>query len=182
MIGKNISLRAPEPSDIDILYNWENDPKVWHLGNTLSPYSRFEIEQFILNASHDIFVTKQLRFMIDWHSSADGLSTVGSIDLYDFDPYHRRAGVGILIDEPFRRRGFASEALELLADYCFNTLNLHQLYCNIENSNHDSITLFTSHGYKTCGLRKQWLLRNRTWCDEIMLQLFNPYDLAETNK
>lgn len=178
MIGPHISLRAPEPADIDLLYRWENDPKVWHLGNTLSPYSRFEIEQFVLNSSHDIYLSRQLRFMIDWHSGEKTLVTVGSVDLFEFDPHHRRAGVGILIDEHYRRKGFASEALELLADYCFNTLHLHQLYCNIEADNHDSIRLFTRQGYKTCGLRKQWLLLNQQWTDEMMLQLINP---AKTN-
>jgi diamine N-acetyltransferase len=179
MIGTNILLRAPEPSDIDQLYRWENDQRVWHLGNTLSPYSRFEIEQFILNSGHDIFVSKQLRFMIDWHKAALGPVTIGSIDLYDFDPYHRRAGIGILIDELYRRKGFASEALELITDYSFHTLNLHQIFCNIENNNQESIRLFTKAGYKTCGLRKQWLLRNQNWSDELMLQLINPADLPQ---
>jgi len=179
MIGANLLLRAPEPSDIDLLYRWENDQRVWHMGNTLSPYSRFEIEQFVLNSGHDIYASKQLRFMIDWHKAAGGTQTIGSIDLFDFDPYHRRAGVGILIDAEYRRKGFASESMELLSEYCFQTLNLHQLFCNIENSNQESIRLFTKAGYKTCGLRKQWLLRNRQWCDELMLQLINPDDILE---
>ncbi|MBK7029669.1 MAG: GNAT family N-acetyltransferase [Bacteroidales bacterium] len=174
MIGTHISLRAPEPADIDTLYKWENDPTIWHLGNTLSPYSRFEIEQFVLNSSHDIYSSKQLRFMIDCLDSSTKQETVGSVDLFDFDPHHRRAGIGILIDEKYRKNGFATEALELLSAYCFNTLNLHQLYCNIENTNQDSIRLFTRLGYKTCGLRKQWLLRNQEWTDELMLQLINP--------
>ncbi|NVO21024.1 MAG: GNAT family N-acetyltransferase [Bacteroidetes bacterium] len=176
MIGANILLRAPEPTDIDLLYRWENDQRVWHLGNTLAPYSHFEIEQFVLNSAHDIYSSKQLRFMIDWHKASEGAITIGSIDLFDFDPHHRRAGIGILIDEPYRRKGLATEALLLLADYCFHTLNLHQIYCNIENDNQESIRLFTRVGYKTCGLRKQWILHNKKWCDELMLQLINPDD------
>ena len=69
MIGPNLLLRAPEPSDIDIIFRWENDTTIWHLGNTLAPYSRFAIEQFVLNTDNDIFAAKQLRLMIDWHSS-----------------------------------------------------------------------------------------------------------------
>jgi diamine N-acetyltransferase len=176
MIGKHILLRAPEPADINQLYIWENDPSIWHLGNTLSPYSRFEIEQFVLNAGHDIYASKQLRFMIEWHDCPDKNIAVGSIDLFDFEPHHKRAGIGILIDEKYRKNGFATEALELLIQYCFNTLNLHQLFCNIENDNHDSIRLFTRLGFKTCGLRKQWLFRKGKWNDEMMLQLINSSD------
>ncbi|MEI6061229.1 MAG: GNAT family N-acetyltransferase [Bacteroidota bacterium] len=171
MIGPNLLLRAPEPADIDTLFRWENDMRIWHLGNTLTPYSRFAIEQFVLNTTDDIFASKQLRLMIDWHSSGPEAITVGSIDLFDFDPFHMRAGIGILIDESSRQKGFASEALELLIQYCFNTLNLHQLYCNIEQGNTDSIRLFTKAGFVECGNKKEWLLRKGNWTDELIFQL-----------
>jgi len=173
MRGKSIVLRAPEPTDTDILYQWENDPSIWHLGNTLSPYSRFEIEQFILAGTHDIYTSKQLRFMIDYLQSDHKIAT-GAIDLFDFDPHHRRAGVGVLIDEPYRKQGIATEALEVLIDYCFQTLNLHQLFCNIESSNTESIRLFSKLGFVVCGTRKDWLLINQQWSDEVMMQLLNP--------
>jgi diamine N-acetyltransferase len=166
-------LRAPEPADIEIIFRWENDTRIWHLSNTLTPYSRFAIEQFVLNADKDIFASKQMRLMIDWHSSGNDTTTVGSIDLFDFDPFHKRAGIGILIDESSRRRGFAFEALNLLINYCFNTLNLHQLYCNVEQTNLESINLFTKAGFTSCGVKKEWLLREGNWTDELMFQLIN---------
>ena len=43
--SKRLQLRAVEPSDIDLLYKWENDPAVWRESNTLSPYSRIQIEE-----------------------------------------------------------------------------------------------------------------------------------------
>jgi diamine N-acetyltransferase len=173
MIGPNLLLRAPEPIDIDIIFQWENDMSIWHLGNTITPYSRFAIEQFVLNTDKDIFASKQLRLMIDWHSSDAGQITIGSVDLFDFDPLHKRAGIGILIDESFRRKGFASEAINLLIEYCFKTLNLHQLYCNIEQDNEDSIRFFTKAGFNACGHKKEWLLRNGQWTDELLFQLLN---------
>lgn len=173
MIGPNILLRAPEPSDIDIIFHWENDTRIWHLGSTLAPYSRFAIEQYVLNTDNDIFASKQLRLMIDWHTQGSDLKTIGTIDLYDFDPFHKRAGIGILIDESYRSRGFATEALSLLIDYCFTTLNLHQLFCTIEESNEKSIRLFTKAGFKQCGNKKEWLFRDGKWTDELMYQFIN---------
>ncbi len=173
MTGPNLLLRAPEPADIDIIFRWENDTRIWHLGNTLAPYSRFAIEQFVLNTDNDIFAAKQLRLMIDWHSTGKETKTVGSIDLYDFDPFHKRAGIGILIDEPFRHKGFAFEALTLLLDYCLHTLNLHQVFCTIEQSNIESINLFTKAGFTSCGIRKDWLFQDGQWKNELMFQLIN---------
>lgn len=174
MIGKDVLLRAPEPADIDLIFKWENDSSLWHLGNTLAPFSRFAIEQFVMNTEADIYSTKQLRLMINWHSAPNYPITIGSIDLFDFDPHHRRAGVGILVEENYRRKGFAAQALQLLITYCFDFLALHQLYCNIEQSNHESIALFEKAGFLPCGIKKEWLFTNNEWQDELIFQLLNP--------
>src|SRR6187551_2114251 len=118
--GQHIFLRAIEPSDIDALYEWENDAENWKVSSTQAPYSRFVLEQYIASAHQDIYSVKQLRLII---CDANN-KPVGCIDLFDFEPNHLRAGIGVLIaDKTERRKGYASEALELLIEYCFLTLN-----------------------------------------------------------
>lgn len=170
--GKNLILRALEPADVDILYDWENDHQLWYLSNTITPFSRFTLEQYILNAHQDIYTTKQLRLMID-KKEPDQNSPIGSIDLFDFDPTNKRAGIGILISENERNKGYASEALELLIKYCFNTLQLHQIYCNISVDNNVSIKLFEKHNFSLAGQKKEWLYIDEKWVDESILQLIN---------
>jgi diamine N-acetyltransferase len=113
--NKEIQLRAPDLSDLETIYNWENDPDLWHLSKTKIPFSRFDIEQFILNSNHDIFAEKQFRFMID---SFKMKKLVGCIDIYEFDPIEKRAGIGILIDKKYREMGIASQALKNLIGIC----------------------------------------------------------------
>ncbi|MCD6112677.1 MAG: GNAT family N-acetyltransferase [Bacteroidales bacterium] len=168
MRGKTINLRAIEPADIDILYKWENDTSIWYLSNTIEPFSKFILEQYILSSNQDIYSKKQLRLMIDINESK---KTIGSIDLFDFDPKNKRAGIGILINKNERGKGYASEALELLINYSFHTLDLHQLYCNISADNNVSLKLFHNFGFKIIGLKKQWNFINDKWMDEYMLQL-----------
>ena len=173
--SQHISLRAIEPSDIDFLYQWENDTENWKVSNTQIPFSRFVLEQYIATAHQDIYSVKQLRLIIDLipHLSpeGEGRKPVGCIDLFDFDPNHLRSGIGILIaDKSDRRKGYASEALELLIEYCFSTLNLHQLYCNITPDNEASILLFQKHGFQITGIKKQWIRDGGTYKDELMLQ------------
>jgi diamine N-acetyltransferase len=165
-----IRLRATEPGDIDLLYLWENDPEVWNISDNLAPYSRFELEKYILSEG-DIFANRQLRLMID--SKQDGCySTVGTVDLFDFNPAHRRAGVGILIyAHKNRRQGYASEALNMIIEYSFNILNIDVLYCNIPLANTKSIDCFTKAGFVQCGHKKSWLNTPNGRTDEIMLQL-----------
>lgn len=168
----NISLRAVEPGDIDLLLKWENDPESWHLSNTLIPFSRHDIEQSVLLADKDIFSTKQVRLMI-YIEIDNSLQTVGCVDLFDFEPKHKRAGVGILIDKNYRDKGHASIAIDLLKDYAFDTLNLHQLYCNIEEDNEVSLALFKKKKFEISGLKKDWNLKSGKWVDEYHLQLIN---------
>ena len=89
-----IKLRALEPEDIDILYRWENDTDVWKVSNTIAPFSKYILRQFIENQKYDIYETKQLRLIIE---ALETQKPVGTIDLFDIDPYNLRAGVGILI-------------------------------------------------------------------------------------
>lgn len=168
--GKNIILRALEPADVDLLYDWENDTKLWHLSNTVTPFSRFMLEQYVMSASNDIFTAKQLRLMIDKIGSKSKES-IGSIDLFDFDPVQKRAGIGIMIVEQEREKGYASEALKILIDYCFGVLELHQVYCNISKNNSASVNLFTKAGFEITGLKKDWVNSQQGWVDEYFLQL-----------
>ncbi len=169
---ENISFRAVELTDVEILLKWENNIDNWHLSTTLIPFSRFDMEQYVMNANKDIFTTKQLRLMIDLNKE-DQKITIGCVDLFDFEPQHKRAGIGILIDDEFRKNGFASMTLDLLAEYAFNTLYLHQLYCNIETDNKISLSLFEKAGFEIAGLKKDWNYKSDKWIGEYLLQKIN---------
>jgi diamine N-acetyltransferase len=168
-----LRLRAPEPSDLDLLYIWENDTSTWLSGMTLTHFSKFILSKYLETAHLDINETKQLRLMIDLKLPT--LRTIGTIDVFDYDQYNNRAGVGILVADPTDRcKGYATEALKLLHDYCFSILGLNQLYCNIATGNESSIRLFQKTGYEIVGLKKQWTRRGNSYVDEYLLQLINP--------
>lgn len=167
--SKNIALRAAEPSDAQLIYLWENDQTVWRVSDTIAPFSMHHIEQFIVQ-NNDLYANRQLRMMIDQLSTD---KTVGCIDLYDFDPFHERAGVGIMIEAGAQRQGLASEALQLLEEYAFGVLQLNQLFCLIGQDNEQSIKLFTKNGYAQCGLRKSWLKTPKGFIDQLEFQRIN---------
>ncbi len=162
-----IRLRAIEPIDLEIMYQWENDPNVWGVSGTLAPFSRHIIEQFIEQQRDDIYQNRQLRLVIE---TTNG-EAVGFLDLFEFDPQNHRAGVGILIyDTANRGRGYAKDSLLALDRYAEQTLQLKQLWCNVPQDNHASIALFNSAGYSTIGTKRDWLYRRDGYVDEIMMQ------------
>lgn len=149
----HIYLRALEKSDLDILYDCENDRTVWKVSNTQTPYSKFVLEQYLDTAHHDIYTNKQLRLMVCRLDSGDA---VGTIDLFDFEPAHNRIGVGVLIFENHRNQGYAGDALQCVCNYAFETLGVKQLYCNIGASNLPSKHLFEKLGFCQSGIKKSW--------------------------
>jgi len=170
---KNIKLRALEPSDAELIYEWENDTSVWHAGNTIEPFSRHIILQYVRNATMDLFQSRQLRMMIDLKDTQSKPSrTIGSIDLFEIDPLHQRAGIGILIHkEKHRNHGYADQALKVIIQYAFQVLFLHQLYCHIDSDNAPSIKPFKNNGFQVTGTKKDWIRTKDGWKDELLLQL-----------
>jgi len=162
-----VRLRPLEPEDLELLYQWENDPAIWKVSNTLAPYSRFILKQYIQESHRDLYEAKQLRLIIE---DPEG-KVVGAVDLFDFDPFHQRAGIGILIYKTTdRRKGLATDALHLMCEYGMNTLGLHQLYANIGSDNPGSTALFEKEGFQLAGTKKEWIKIPGGWIDEIMLQ------------
>jgi len=167
--GNKVILRALEPEDLDLLYRWENDTETWNISETMSPLSRFILKKYLENSHRDIFETKQLRLMITLKES---MKSIGTIDLFDFDHFHRRAAVGILIAEHSqRKKGYALDALEILKKYCFEVLQLHQMYCSISVDNTSSTELFRKAGFVVTGTRKEWNRGVNSYTDEHFLQL-----------
>lgn len=167
--SENIVLRAAEPHDAKLIYNWENDQEIWRVSETYMPYSMYQIEEFLLN-NNDLFSIRQLRFMIE--SRNDNVA-IGCIDIYDFDPINSRAGIGILIQKDYRKLGYATEAMQLTIDYCFKTLMLKQIFCLIDILNTDSIALFKKMGFIQCGHRKEWIKTSQGFIDELEFQYIN---------
>jgi diamine N-acetyltransferase len=164
----HLILRAPEPHDLPLMYEWENNAAYWLLSDTIKPYSRYTLNEFIKHDQENITTERQQRFVIELKHP---LKAIGLIDLYAYDPIHRRAGVGILIgDEAERNHGYALQSLECLMHYARHTLNLHQLYCYIQTSNKTSATLFSKAGFSNCGILKDWLISNQQPQDVMLCQ------------
>ncbi len=166
---ENIKLRAIEPEDVEFIINMENDSRLWQVSSTYNPFSRFDIEQYTLLADKDIYSAKQVRFMID--KILPEIESIGAIDVFDFDAHHKRAGIGIFIVESERGNGYAGIVLDILIEYLFTHINLHQIFCNIGSDNSNSIKLFESKGFIQSGVKKDWNLIGNKWTDELFYQL-----------
>ncbi len=168
--GSNIYLRALEPEDLDFLFLLENNEAIWEVSGTLTPYSKQVLGHYLENAHRDIFDVKQLRLAICEAST----QVVGLVDLFDFDPKNKRAGLGIVVlESQNRNKGIGAEAVALLVQYAFQTLDLHQLYANVGADNAPSIHLFEKLGFSLVGVKKDWRYSHGAYKDELLFQKIN---------
>lgn len=164
--GRICNLRALEPRDLDVMYGWENDTDVWRVSGTLAPFSRHVLSRLIEEQQFDIYATRQMRLVVE---TKDGVA-VGAVDLFEFDPKHLRAGVGIIISPEYRHRGYALDALTALEGYVREVLHLKQLWCSVTEDNQASLQLFRRTSYTECGRRREWILTVDGALDEILFQ------------
>lgn len=162
----NIILRSPEPEDLELMYAMENDTDVWCAGDTLLPYSRYTLRAYLEQSKQDLFSERQARFVIE----LCGGESVGMIDLVNYDPLNSRAEVCIGLLGIYRGKGIASEALELLCEYCFRRLHFHQLYAYISTENYESRNLFAKKGFLESVILKDWLRKETCYSDAILVQ------------
>ena len=166
--GEWCRLRAVERGDVDAMYRWENDSRMWRVSASTAPCSRGALEELVESMRYDIYAARQLRLIIECKSSGEA---VGSVDLYDFDPQNLNAGIGILVyDEALRGRGYASEALRMVERYAQQVLHLHQLWCCVGRGNEASVALFCGAGFQEVGIKREWRRTADGYEDEIMFQ------------
>lgn len=166
--NETIRLRPLEPTDLDILYRWENDTSLWSVSDTPAPYSRKALWEYLENYTGDIYSQRQLRLMITL--TQDG-TPVGTIDFMNFDPLNNRAELGLFVAQEFRGKGLGRQALECLTSYARDHIGIRQLYVFIALDNELCLKMFEDFGYKRAGVLQSWVKRGNTYRDVALLQM-----------
>lgn len=167
-----MKLRAVEPSDLDLLFDIENDVTLWSVSSARAPLSRVAIKQFIArSAQNDIYALRQQRFVIETGvDEFPSQAPVGFVDLVDFSPEHRRAEVGLIILPQYRGCGWGSRALRRLAEFSRDVLALRQLYAYTLCENRASVALFGSCGFEETALLHDWFFYAGNYHDALLFQ------------
>ena len=158
-------LRALEPSDLPWLYALENEEELWHLGVSKEPWSKHVLEQYISNQPGNLLRDGQLRMVLEIQGQLHG-----AVDLYDYDPFTRKAGIGIALDAESSGKGIAKPVAERLIQYAMGTLGLSMVYAVVPVDNEPSNRLFTSLAFEASGSLKQWLLKDGAHVDATIYQ------------
>lgn len=168
MTDNELRLRAPEPEDLEVMYEMENNPTVWEVSCTTVPYSRFMLRQYLEQATGDIFTDKQVRLMVE--RTTDG-QVVGCVDLTNYEPLHGRAEIGMAISTAHQGQGIGRRALRMLCAYASGCLHLHQLVAYIPADNEACLQMFRREGFTRHLPLTDWLATaDGTYKDAVLVQ------------
>lgn len=163
----DIRLRAPEPEDLDVMMEIENDDFLWrHSSVNTGPYSRFQLKRYIEENENNIYIDNQQRFMIE----VSGGRVAGMIDVFDFDSRNNRAEIGVVVLPSFRSCGIAALAINKIEEHCFGFLGMKQLYSYVRQDNRAAISLFRKCGFAEVGVLKSWIRCSHEYCDVAIFQ------------
>lgn len=158
-----IRLRKLEPTDLPFLYQWENDASAWADGANHNPLSQKDLRDYIASTTGDIYRDGQLRLIIEEitdDKSPIATTTIGCIDLFDFDIRNRRAAIGMYIAPEYRGKGIGTKAVEALEEYAFQQLDLRLLYAVISTNNIPCTQLYKNLDYSPSSVLKGWTLES----------------------
>lgn len=162
-----MTLRPLEPEDLELLYTIENDADIWWVGCQTAPVSRYHLRQYVAENQADIFKDEQLRLVID----VDG-EAVGLVDLFNFQPKHRRAELGMALLKSVRGKGYGTEAFRQIVRYSRDVIGLHQIYTIVPESNTASVRALEKTGFSVSGTLKDWCFNAGEYENCLIMQLF----------
>lgn len=87
--------------------------------------------------------------------------------------YNRRCmlGIGLGWNRDNWGRGYASEALQAIVNYCFKELNMNRIGAEIYEFNAPSIKLFERNGFQLEGRFRQHIFKDGVFKDELLYSL-----------
>jgi RimJ/RimL family protein N-acetyltransferase len=100
----------------------------------------------------------------------DGDVLIGSISIHNIDHLNRNAFIGIFIgEEEHRSKGYGAEAIRLLLEYGFKTLNLHNIMLTVHADNYAGIACYKKVGFREVGRLPEWVFKDGQYTDKIYM-------------
>ncbi len=164
--GKLVYLSPLDVSDAPILAEHINDKETTKGITAIHPATISDEESFIENANKDM--SKSITFAVR-ESGTDEL--VGTVGIGRIHHVNRTAETGFAFRRKFWRKGYGTEAVTLLLQYSFNTLNLRTIASSVYDFNKGSIRIHEKLGYKHIGTRENWHYKDGQYISELLYTL-----------
>jgi RimJ/RimL family protein N-acetyltransferase len=165
--GSLMRLRAREPEDAPLLYQWFNDPEVTEHLAMRYPLSMKTEREFIERVSspgyaHASFAVETL---------ADR-RLIGGVGLLNASPESRCASLGIAIgDKTCWDGGYGTDTMRAVCRFGFEMMNLHRIELEVYADNERARHVYEKVGFVLEGCRRQALYKYGRYGDVLIMSL-----------
>ncbi|WP_324735806.1 GNAT family protein [Thermococcus sp. SY098] len=169
LTGRRVSLSVLLREDIPKVWLWYNDrdvrrylsspDAVFYFEDEVEWYERIRREK----ERHRVFAVIENR--------SDSL--VGLIGVHKINHKNGHAEIGYFLSKQYWGKGYATEAVELVLEYCFKWLNLRKVYARVYEYNVASQRVLEKNGFKLVGrLKKHVHIPEEGFADVLFYELF----------
>jgi RimJ/RimL family protein N-acetyltransferase len=153
--------------DAETYVKWVNDIEVaGHLGNYVRMIGLSNEREILEKLAKDEGSFAIIRMEDD--------ALIGGVSLNGIDHLHRRANIGIFIgDAENRGKGYGTEAIRLMLDYGFHTLNLQNIMLQVHADNPNAIACYNKVGFKEFGRRRSAHYRDGEYIDVVFMDILD---------
>ena len=173
IIGERVQLIALNEDCFELTLKWVNDPETRKFTGAKFPVSKIEHEPWFKTKATDRY---NKTFGIQMRDTDQVIGIVGNTD---YDCLNRTSCLFIYIGEKtFRSRGLGKEALDLMIDFCFDTLNVRKVYAYLFEYNLASRRIFEKCDFQLEGTLKEHWYKDGQYHDVLIMGRVRPDSFA----
>ncbi len=179
--GERIRFRAIERADLPTFVKWINDPEVQQGISIYRPFSHVEeegwFEAMLARPADEHVLAIEVRLPGETgepvvETSEDYWKLIGSCGFGKIDWCNRNVEIGINIGEKsYWNQGYGTEAVRLLLQHGFNTLNLHRIFLRVLETNPRAIRAYEKAGFTHEIRQRQAEFRNGKYIDILVMSI-----------
>jgi diamine N-acetyltransferase len=173
--GERLRFRGIDRDDLRIFVEWINDPEILQGIGVYLPYSMTDEEEWFEKMRQRPAEEHNLAIEVKAPTQEGDEETwklIGSCGFFNLDLRNSSSEFGIMIGEKsYWNQGYGTEAVHMLVQLGFNTLNLNRIYLRVLGTNPRAIRAYEKAGFTHEGLQRQAEFRDGRYIDMLVMSI-----------
>ena len=166
LVGERVYLRPVEREDLVHIRKWANDPQIRRLTGEVRPMTAAAAERFFEKVNND---EDRVWFMVVQREDDRVIGEAGLLRMF---PPWRATDLSIILGEVDAwGQGYGTEAIRLLLDYAFGSLNFHRVAIGVVGFNERALRFYERVGFRREGVQRDGYHYGGRYHDFVMMSM-----------